>query len=74
MKDSKRFHSKKKIKEVAEYIQNNALYWTVQYMEYNEVDKLNIREATIHCMHKCINDIIKQINDIAFFINIYLYS
>lgn len=63
MKDSKRFHSKKKIKEVAEYIQNNALYWTVQYMEHNEIDKLNIREATIHCMHKCINDIIKQINE-----------
>lgn len=62
MKDSKRFHSKKKIKEVAEYIKNNALFWTVQYMEHNEIDKLNIREATLYCMHKCINEIIKQIN------------
>jgi len=62
MKDSKRFHSQKKIKEVAEYIENNALFWSVQYMEHDEIDKLNIREATIQCMHKCINDIINQMN------------
>lgn len=63
MKDSKRFHSKKKIKEVAEYIKNNALYWSVQYMEHNEIDALNIREATLDCMHKCIKDILNQINN-----------
>ncbi len=62
MKDSKRFHSKKKIKEVAEYIKNNALYWSVQYIEHNEIDKLNIREATIQCMHKCISDILDKAN------------
>lgn len=60
MKDSKRFHSKKKIKEVANYIQENAICWSVQYIEHDEIDKLNIREATINCMHKCINDILTK--------------
>ena len=45
-----------------EYIENNALFWSVQYMEHDEIDQLNIREATIQCMHKCINDIINQMN------------
>ena len=31
MKDSKKFHSKKKIEQVAEYIKENALAWTVEY-------------------------------------------
>lgn len=72
IKDSKRFHSQKKIKEVAEYIENNALFWSVQYMEHDEIDKMNIREATIYCMHKCINDIIKQMDEIKSFDDYYL--
>ena len=31
MKDSKKFHSKKKIVEVAEYIKQNAIAWAVEY-------------------------------------------
>ena len=63
MKDSKRFHSQKKITEAAEYIENNALFWSVQYMEHDDIDKLNIREANNQCMHKCISDIINQITN-----------
>ena len=58
MKDSKKFHSEKKIKEVAEYIKKNAIAWSVVYAEHDEIDKSNIRRATIDCMHKAINEVI----------------
>ena len=58
MKDSKKFHSEKKIKEVAEYIKKNAIAWSVVYAEHDEIDKSNIRRATIDCMHKAIHEVI----------------
>ena len=62
MKDSKKFHSEKKIKEAAEYIKKNAIIWSVQYAEREEIDKLNIRNATHAAMHKCVLDIIHRLN------------
>lgn len=59
MKDSKRFHSDKKIKEAADYIKKNAIMWNVQYSEKEEIDKLNIRNATHKSMHKSVLDILK---------------
>ena len=38
VKDSKKFHSKKKIEEVAEYIKTNALYWSVSYEDEKIID------------------------------------
>lgn len=60
MKDSKRFHSEKKIKEAAEYIKKNAIMWKVQYAEKEEIDKLNIRNATHKSMHRCVFDILQS--------------
>ena len=62
MKDSKRFHSEKKIKEAAEYIKKNAIMWNVQYAEKEEIDKYNIRNATHKSMHRCVLDIIQRLN------------
>jgi ribonuclease HII len=60
MKDSKKFSSEKKINEVADYIKTNAIAWTVQYEEAEEIDKLNIRQAVLKCMHKCIDALIEK--------------
>jgi len=57
MKDSKKFHSEKKIKEVAEYIKTHAVSWSVAYAEHGEIDALNIRRATIQTMHKAIREV-----------------
>jgi ribonuclease HII len=57
MKDSKKFHSKEKINEVAEYIQSNAIAWSVQFVEHDVIDKINIRQSVFQCMHACIEDI-----------------
>jgi ribonuclease HII len=62
MKDSKRFHSDKKIKEAAEYIKKHAIVWDVQYSEKEEIDKLNIRNATHKSMHKSILNILQNQN------------
>ena len=62
MKDSKKFHSDKKIKEAAEYIKSHAIAWSVIYAEHDEIDEKNIRKATIDCMHKAVNDIMEKMN------------
>lgn len=54
MKDSKRFHSEKKITAVADYIKDNALAYGVAYATSEEIDRLNIRNATHTAMHAAI--------------------
>ena len=54
MKDSKKFSSKKKIEEVAEYIQSNSLAWCVSYEDETVIDEINILQATQSAMHKAI--------------------
>lgn len=60
IKDSKKFHSKKKIEKVADYIKANALYWSVNYEDENTIDRVNILKATQWSMHKNINDILDR--------------
>jgi len=60
MKDSKRFSSEKKIREVAEYIKQNAVAWTVQYAESDLIDEINIRQAVLRTMRECCRDIIEK--------------
>ena len=60
MKDSKRFHSEKKINDVAEYIKEHAINWKVEYCTAEEIDKINIRNATHKAMHKAIKGLIED--------------
>jgi ribonuclease HII len=61
MKDSKRFHSKKKITDVAEYIKTNAIAWSVSYEEAQVVDSINILQATQKAMHSSIKETISKL-------------
>ncbi len=61
MKDSKKFHSEKKIKEAAEYIKQNAVAWSVCYEEAGVIDKINIRQATLKCMQTAIKNVISSL-------------
>jgi ribonuclease HII len=60
MKDSKKFHSVKKIKEAAEYIKKNALYWRVAYADERTIEEINIRNATHKAMHEAIKDVMQR--------------
>tara|TARA_B110000114_G_C15095509_1_gene401117 strand:- start:3661 stop:4362 length:702 start_codon:yes stop_codon:yes gene_type:complete len=58
LKDSKKFHSKKKINEVADYIKSNALFYSVTYADESVVDEINILQATQKAMHDAIKEVI----------------
>ena len=57
LKDSKKFSSFKKINDVADYIKENALSYSICYEDEKVIDKINIRNATHSAMHKCIKNI-----------------
>ena len=61
MKDSKKFHSEKKIKETAEYIRENAIAWHVHYIDEGTIDHINIRQSVLRAMHECCRQCIRQI-------------
>jgi ribonuclease HII len=62
MKDSKKFNSLKKINEVAEYIKENALTWSVTYNDESVIDNINIRQSVLNSMHSSIKKIITDNN------------
>jgi ribonuclease HII len=57
LKDSKKFTSKKKLEEVANYIKDNCVSYSFAYCEHSEIDNINIRQAT----HKAMNEAIRNI-------------
>jgi len=59
MKDSKKFHSKKKIQEVADYIKEHAIAWSIQYEDEKTIDSVNILQASQSAMHKSVSKILK---------------
>jgi ribonuclease HII len=61
VKDSKKFHSKKKIEDVAEYIKANAIAWYVSFEDEKVIDEINILQATQQSMHTSILETRKQI-------------
>lgn len=63
MKDSKKFHSKKKIKEVSDYIKEKSIAWSISWEDEKTIDDVNIRNATHLSMHKAIKDIYKEDNN-----------
>ena len=72
IKDSKKFTSEKKINEVYDWIKENALYYNVSYNDEKTIDKINIRQATINAMHKCVENIVENHNMNATEKNIHL--
>jgi len=62
IKDSKKFHSKQKIEEVANYIKQHALAWYVSYEDEYTIDNINILQATQKSMHTSIFEVRKQYN------------
>ena len=63
IKDSKKFTSKKKLKQVEEYIKENSIYWGIAFEDEKIIDKINIRSATFKSMQAAAKDVIKQIPD-----------
>ena len=62
VRDSKKFTSKKKINEVANYIKQHAIAWSVQSEDEQMIDKINIRQSVLTSMHNSIKHCIQQLN------------
>ena len=63
MKDSKKFNRVKKINEVAEYIKEKALAWSVTYNDEKVVDNINIRQSVLSSMHNSIKNVMANDNE-----------
>jgi ribonuclease HII len=61
LKDSKRFTSEKKISEVAQHIHDHAQYHVIEWADEKQIDRLNIRNATLQCMTRAIKRIHAQL-------------
>jgi len=61
LKDSKKFSSQKKINEVADYIKENSISWSVSYRDETEIDRINIRQSVLCSMHDSIKNLINNI-------------
>ena len=57
IKDSKLIKSKKKIKELSEYIKENAI-WSITYSDEKQIDSMNILQATMHSMKQSVQNIL----------------
>jgi ribonuclease HII len=53
LNDSKKVTSKRR-KIVRNWVEENALAYSVQFADENEVDKYNILKTTLNTMHKCL--------------------
>ena len=60
LKDSKKFTSKKKIKDVYDYIKTNTSFYSIDSCTHEEIDKYNILQATQKSMHKSVHSVITQ--------------
>lgn len=72
IKDSKKFSSKKKLKEVAEYIKTNSLAWHVSWVNEKVIDEINILQANMRAMHDAIREILTKIPTESFSASDYL--
>ena len=61
IRDSKKCSVKQRI-ALRKYIMDNAIAYSIQFMDEGEIDRYNILQATMKGMHRCIDDIRKQQN------------
>jgi ribonuclease HII len=64
MRDSKKIHSRTKMKELAQYIKMNSPAWYIHYVEPDAIDTMNIRQAVLMAMHECAKQVIDKLSAI----------
>ena len=62
MKDSKKIKSKKKMRELSDYIKQNATAWCNQYVDADVIDKINIRQAVFRGMKESIKQVLAKLD------------
>jgi ribonuclease HII len=62
IKDSKKL-SDKKIRKMAALIKETAVAWSIQYIEHDIIDEINIRQAVFRGMHAAIKEITGELGE-----------
>jgi ribonuclease HII len=62
MKDSKKIKSKKKMRELSDYIKQNAIAWCIQYIDADVIDNINIRQAVFRGMKESIKQVLAKVD------------
>ena len=63
MKDSKKIKSKKKMRELSDYIKENAVAWHIHFIEADVIDEINIRQAVFRGMRECIKRLLAAVDE-----------
>jgi ribonuclease HII len=63
MKDSKKIKSKKKMRELSDYIKENAIAWHIHFIEADVIDEINIRQAVFRGMRECIKQLLAAVDE-----------
>ena len=63
LKDSKKFTSDKKLREVGRYIMANCINFAITFEDEKVIDKINIKNATYQSMHKSIKSLNLNFNN-----------
>jgi ribonuclease HII len=63
LKDSKKFYSEKKIREVSNYIKENCINYSINWNDEKHIDTNNIRVSTLKAMHLCLDNLISKENN-----------
>ena len=61
MKDSKKIKSRKKMRELADYIKEHAVAWHIDFVEASVIDEINIRQAVLRSMRESIRKVLGKI-------------
>ena len=61
IKDSKKIHSKKKMRELADHIKEHAIAYSIQFVDSEQIDRINILQADMQAMHECIKEIVDKL-------------
>lgn len=72
IKDSKKFTSKTKLRNIANYIQKHAIAYGIAYEDEVCIDRNNILQATQTAMHSAIDQVLEKLGDKWNAINTYL--
>jgi ribonuclease HII len=61
IKDSKKLSAKKR-KVVEQFIKDNAVAWSVKFVDNRRIDEVNILQATYQAMHACIDEVCAKVS------------
>lgn len=56
LRDSKKITSTKKLNDLAEYIKDKAIAWSICFRDEKTIDDINIRQATFQAMHDAVDE------------------